>query len=454
MHETRTLAEWAASVTYDELPASVVEAAKKCLIDYVGNASFASQTEMGKICARVAQRNNSGHCTFLPLTEHRYAPNAAALYNGTLGHGFELDDINSGTATHPGCEICSAAIAMAEEAGVTGKRLIEAIVVGYQVMVAVIKPFAQHHLDKGFHPTATGGTFGATAACAKVLGLDADAMENALGIAGSFTSGIKQFTAYGSMSKRLHGGKGGYDGVVIAQLAQEGFTGPQEILEGGTGFNRVFCDSDYEADFSLITQGLGEDYAIEDITVKPAPACGVLHCVLECLDEMGEQEGFSREFDDIQKIVVHSHHNMIGQHMNKGPKTVMQGQYACPFTVGAYMEGAIDDPRRYLDNDIIVDPQILRWEQKVEAVLDPDVDVAFPSRFGAWVEVVMNNGDTFTASCPTPKGSGERQFSYDEVEAKYRRLVRGLFTTEHTEHVASRVRDLEKLDNVRSLFAE
>ncbi|MDO4982715.1 MAG: MmgE/PrpD family protein [Eubacteriales bacterium] len=454
MNETRTLCEFAAKLSYDKLPQNVIDMAKKCLIDYIGVAAFASQTEMGQIMSKVGKRNNVGSCTILPGTEHKYAPNMAAFVNGTFGHGFELDDINSATATHPGCEICSAAVAMAEECGADGKTLIEAIVVGYEVMVRCIRPFAKHHLDKGFHPTATGGTFGATAACCKVLGLNAAQFENALGIAGTFTSGIKQFTHYGSMSKRLHGGKGGYDGAEIAQLAKEGFTGPSEIFEGKTGFNRVFCDSDYAADFSLLTDGLGEIYAIEDITVKPCPACGVIHSVIDCLDDISKEPGFSKNFDAIEKIVVKSHHNMIGQHMLYEPKTVMQGQYSCPFTVGVYMEGEVRDAKQYLDDGIIKNPAILRWGEKVTAELDEEMDNAFPARFGSKVDVVLADGRTLHAEYPTPKGSGERQFTYDEVENKYMILTQSLFSEAMQKDVASKVRQLEKLENVRDLFVE
>ncbi len=454
MNETKTLAQFVADLKYDNLPAHVIEATKKCLIDYIGVATFASQTEMGQIIASIGQRNNHGNCTILPGTDHKYAPNMAALVNGTFGHGFELDDINSGTATHPGCVICSAAIAMAEETGADGKRLIEAIVVGYEVMVRCIRPFAKHHLDKGFHPTATGGTFGATAACCKVLGLNADQVENALGIAGSFTSGIKQFTYFGSMSKRLHGGKGGEQAAIIAQLAQAGFTGPGEIFEGKTGFNRVFCDSDYQSDFSLLTAGLGETYAIEDITVKPCPACGVLHVVIDCFDTMREDPAFSTNYDDVEKIVIRSHHNMIEQHMLYEPQTVMQGQYSCPFTVGVYMEGEVRDAKQYLSDSIIHDPDILRWGNKVTAVLDPEFDAAFPARFGAGVEYVRKDGRTLNVSYPYPKGSGEQQFTYAEVENKYRILSKGLFSEKMLDDIAMKVRLLENLENVGQLFAE
>lgn len=454
MNETRELCEFIADLSYDKLPPKVIEAAKKCIIDYIGGAAFASQTEMGKIIAKVAMKNNMGNCTILPGNEHKFAPNMAALVNGTFGHGFELDDINAATATHPGCEICSASIAMAEEAGADGKRLIEAVVAGYEVMVRCIRPFAKHHLDKGFHPTATGGTFGATAACGKILNLDAGQLENALGIAGTFTSGIKQFTHYGSMSKRLHGGKGGYDGTIIAQLAQEGFTGPSEIFEGKTGFNRVFCDAGYPSDMSLLSKDLGRNYAIEDITVKPCSACGVLHSVVDCLDEMSRDPEFTKDYDKVKKIVIRSHHNMIDQHMVKQPKTVMQGQYSCPFTIGVYMEGDIRDASPYLDNDIINNKKILRWGEKVEAVLAEDYEEAFPARFGAGVDYVLESGNVLSVDCPTPKGSGERQFTYDEVENKYRSLAGKLFTKEKLDDVADKVRNLEKMENIRELFAE
>ncbi len=455
MNETRELCEFIEGISYDKLPDNAILMAKRCLIDYIGSASFAAQTEMGRIIKDVGSRNNSGHCTMLPESEHKYAPNMAALVNGTLGHGFELDDLNSDTVAHCGCEICSASIAMCEEFGADGKTLIEAIIAGYEVMVRSIKPFAKHHVDKGFHPTATGGTFGATAACCKVLGLNADQIENALGIAGSFTSGIKQFAEFGSMSKRLHGGMGGERGAIIAQLAKEGFTGPKEIFEGKYGFNRLFADSDYHADFSLITKDLGNPYIVEDITVKPSAACGVLHSSVDCLNEIARKNpDFVKDFDAIEKIVVHSHHNMLDLHMKREPLSVLQGQNSDVFIIGIYMEYDVQDAKLFLNDDIIKDQKVLRWSEKIEGVLDAELDAGFPSELGAQIDVIMKNGKTFTARFRTPKGSGEQQFSYEEVEGKYRVLAKGLYPDAQIEDIADKVRNIEKLANVRDLFDE
>ncbi|HWR08787.1 MmgE/PrpD family protein [Sporomusa sp.] len=452
MNETRVLSEFIADISYDKLPDRVIAAVKKCLIDYVGVAAFASQTDMGKIITSFCSRNNFGHATILPDCKAEYGPSMAAMANGTLAHGFELDDINTPSASHPGAVIMAASIALGEEIDADGKQLIEAIVAGYEVMMRAGVSIAVHHLRKGFHPTASFGTFGATAACAKLLGLNADQVESALGLAGSFASGLAQFSVKGSMVKRIHAGKAAEQGVIIAQLAKDGFKGPAEILEGKFGFCRVFKDADYEPDYGLITKGLGETYAVEDITVKPSAACGVLHPVVDCLEIIKKNADFVPDLDAVDKIIVKGHTNLVEEHNTYEPDSILTAQYSLPFTVGLSFWGNVNDAKNYLDVSILKNPTILAWGRKVTTQFDQEVQSTCPALFGAKVEVVMTDGRSYKAHVRCAKGGTENPYTFDEVAEKYKVLVADVFTPEMAENIAMKVRSVEKLKSVRNLF--
>lgn len=171
MGQTRQLASFASALQYEKLPNEVVNSVKKCLLDYYGCTLFATQTDMGKIIIDYSKQGNIGHATILPEFKQAYNPANAALSNGTCAHGFELDDVSGISISHPGACVIPAVLALAEERGSSGKRIIEAIVAGYEVMIRVGSTIAAAHIAKGFHPTASFGTFGATAACCKLLGL-------------------------------------------------------------------------------------------------------------------------------------------------------------------------------------------------------------------------------------------------------------------------------------------
>ena len=172
MGKTLKLAEFIESISYADLPEEVIACAKRCLFDYFGCAIFATQTNMGQIINAVCQEGGSCVSTTLSDMKGSYEASFAALANGTCAQGFELDDVHLPSVSHPGAVVISAALALGEERGVDGKRFIEAVVAGYEAMARIGSTVGSAHVDHGFHPTASHGTFGAAAAAAKILNLN------------------------------------------------------------------------------------------------------------------------------------------------------------------------------------------------------------------------------------------------------------------------------------------
>lgn len=451
MGMTAQIADFVEQLQYDNLPDDVIESAKKCILDFFGCALFATQTDMGKIITKYCKEGNSGYASIFPDFEGKYNPANAALANGTLAHGFELDDINTISISHPGSVVISAAMAIGEDRGIDGKRLIEAVVAGYDVMSRVGSTIAAAHIAKGFHPTGSFGVFGATAAACKILGLNNKQIENAFGIAGSMASGLTQFSINGSMVKRIHAGKSAQQGVIVSQLAEKGFTGPADIFEGDLGFCRTFRgDESMEIKWERLTDKLGEKYCIAETTFKPSAACGVLHAVVEALENCRKNPLF--DIDKIEKIIVGGSKNSAFGHNVYEPESILSAQYSLPFTVGVALTRDIQDPSFYLDNSILKDQRILSLGRKVTTYLDDEIEAIFPDKFGAKVEVVLTDGTILSDKILSPKGSSSNPFSFDELQNKYYKLAKTVLPEKNAAAISQKIKQIENSNNIRKMF--
>jgi 2-methylcitrate dehydratase PrpD len=241
--ETVRLAEYAAALRYEDLPAPVVRQAKECITDTVAAGICGSALPWSRIVIDYAERTGPGGRSHILGRGSAVQAPAAALANGALAHAFELDSLTRpGAGAHPGATVLPPALAIAQEKGADGRALIAAFVAGNEVMIRIGRATGHTNEARGFHAPGTTGPFGAAVAAGHLLGLDAGAMTNALGIAGSLCGGLLEFArGDGGMVKRLHLGRASEAGVLAASLAAGGFTGPRTVIEGQFGFLRVFC---------------------------------------------------------------------------------------------------------------------------------------------------------------------------------------------------------------------
>src|SRR5713101_6636331 len=243
--ETIRLAEYAAALRYADLPEEVVRRAKECIVDTVAAVICGGALPWSRIVTGYARRTGpGGKSHILGSNGAAVQAPAAALANGALAHAFELDSLTRpGAGVHPGATLLPPALAVAQERASSGRALIAAFVAGCEVMVRIGRATGHTNEARGFHAPGTTGPFGAAIAAGHLLGLDAAAMTNALGIAGSLASGLLEFARAGNggMVKRLHLGRASESGVLAASLAYEGFTGPTSVLEVSFGFLPVFC---------------------------------------------------------------------------------------------------------------------------------------------------------------------------------------------------------------------
>jgi 2-methylcitrate dehydratase PrpD len=363
--ETVRLAEYAAALRYEDLPAAVVRQARECIIDTVAAAICGAAMPWSRIVVDYAERTGpGGQCHILGRPGPAVQAPAAALANGALAHAFELDSLTRpGAGAHPGATVLPPALAIAQEKGADGRALIAALVAGNEVMIRIGRATGHTNEARGFHAPGTTGPFGAAVAAGHLLRLDARTMTNALGIAGSLCGGLLEFArGDGGMVKRLHLGRASEAGVLAASLAAAGFAGPRTIIEGRFGFLRVFCTAWDEVE---LTRGLGEEFVVSTTVLKRYPCHATAHPAVKAVRELQAEHRFTGA--EVEAITVAGSERMVERHNILEPADLMLAQYSIPFSVALALCREARDPASW-DEAALGDPQIRALARRVRLV--------------------------------------------------------------------------------------
>jgi 2-methylcitrate dehydratase PrpD len=439
MNETRKLARFVVQTQYNDLPERVREQAKACVLDYLGSALFCAAAESTRIVSDFVRAAGCKAESTVIANNWKTSAQYAALVNGTMGHGFELDDFHGKSFLHPGTVVIPSALAMAEKAGGDGKQFITAVVLGYETMIRVGLAVGISHNFRGFHPTGTAGPFGSAAAAGKVLGLNQSALLDALGSAGSLSSGIKEFAVTGSMIKRYHAGKSSENGVVTALLASRGFTGPASVLEGKFGFLQAFSD---KYDPSKLIENLATRWEILNINVKPYACCGGLHSMIDGLLTLKRAHSINPKM--IKKIKVETIEKVALQNSGSGTESVMAAQYSIPFTAALTILKDIEDCSIFSES-ILKDKSALSLSKKVEVLASIKNAGMEKSR----VSIETAQGDKLIADTEKPKGHPDNPLTTDEVIKKFKSLATKVVSNRQAEKILEKVRVLEKISDIK-----
>ncbi len=421
-HETVRLAEYAAALRYEDLPPDVIQRAKDTIADTVAIIAYGALLPWSKIVIAYAQRTGAGGTSrILGAGEPQVHANAAALANGALTHAFELDNLTKpDSGVHPGATAFSAALAVAQERGFTGREVLAAFVAGTEVMIRIGR--ATHHSNeaRGFHAPGTTGPFGAAVAAGRLMRLDAGKMTNALGIAGSLAGGLLEFAHSGSgaMVKRLHLGRAAEGGVLAASLAADGFTGPATVLEGQYGFLRVFCN---EYDVSELTRGLGETYLTRTIMMKRFACHITAHTPVEALLDLRDEHKFAAA--DVTGIAIVGNKRIATVNNIPRPADVLIAQYSVPFSVALALYRDPRDPRSF-DDSAVHDPDILAMAARIAITADPKPRER--SDLASTVTVTLKDGRAVTRTVSEFKGTPARPLDQAELRDKFLLLTRHL----------------------------
>jgi 2-methylcitrate dehydratase PrpD len=412
--ETVALAEFASRLRFEDIPAPVIQRAKHSIADTIATIVFGHSLPWSLIIVRHAQRMGAGgQSRILGDGDKTVTAPCAALANGAMAHAFELDGATRPSAgAHPGATILSAALALAQEQGLGGRQLVAAFVAGSEVMIRIGRATKHSNETRGFHAPGTTGPFGAAVACGHLLSFDPEHMTNALGIAGSLSSGLVEFARSGSgaMVKRLHFGRAAEGGLLAANLAADGFTGPSTVLEGECGFLRVFCN---EWDFAELTRDLGKTWLTSRISMKRYACHTACHTPVQAIVDF-KGKGAIRS-QDIEAIEIKVGPKELRRHDIRDPGDVMIGQYSVPFSVALAITADARDPRTFRDADV-ADPELRSLMDRIRLV---PWDAAPPSPIASVVTLTMRDGTVLRAEVADFKGTPDNPLTEAELRDKF-----------------------------------
>jgi len=444
MNVAERIARFVVATQYEKIPSAAVETAKTAVRDSLGVALAGSKEGSGKICADIARQEAAREEATVLGQGLKSSAIHAAFANGTAAHALDFD--HSFTLMgQPTAPIIPAAFSLGESLGVSGRQLIEAYVAGFEVTGKLVYSLRNSTRD-GWHGPGTLGVFGATVACAKLLGLNATQLEMALGITASMAGSV--VANFGTMTKPLHVGLAARNGVLAAKLARSGFTANAQAIEAGAGFFQMFYQ-DSPAD-SRPLEELGRSYALETdgIRIKAYPCGGLTHPAIDAALEMRAKHGITA--DVVESIDVDVTKHTYSRIVFRVPQTGLQGK----FCMGYLLARAIIDGRVSLDNftdEAVRDQNILRLAEKVQMRLDPNLKANNPGGRPCRVTIRLKNGQTHSRQAEHAKGSREIPMTQDELKTKFVECARQAIDESSTQRALEYIERLESLEDIRLL---
>jgi len=451
---TRALAEFLADTTYDDLPSTVIDDAKRAALDWLGSALAGALEPPARMAQQVALAlGTSSEATM--LSAGRASAAAAALANGVATHILELDDVHKGSTLHAAAPVIPAALAVAERERSSGRAFLRAVALGYDAALRVGEAVNPSHY-RYWHPTGTAATFGAAAAAASLTELTATQMLDALGSAGTQAAGLWEFNADGAMSKSLHPGKAAFNGILAADLAREGFTGATRILEGERGFFRATTSS-YDA--SRITDGLGQEWKVTENCYKLHSCCGHTHTAIDVALDVRERRQWSAEdvLRDVTRIDVETYGPGYDIVCDPDPATPYRAKFSLAYCVAAaLLEGAVGleqfTPERF-DSNGVVDARIAALLPRIRIGVRDDLTGRYPAQWPTRVAIMCGDGSCERGASDYPRGNPENPVSTQTLADKFLALVSPRYGDAFATRAMSLIRSIDDCADVRAAFA-
>jgi 2-methylcitrate dehydratase PrpD len=414
-----TVAEFVAAIDPTRLPTAVREIAELLMLDVAGLCVAARDTDY--VRATLASALSDGRSTAIGHPR-RMGAYDAAFVNGTAAHGEDYDDTFEGGPVHAGAVVVPAVLSLAEQRGLDGRAVMKGLAAGIETIcrMSLVAPQAMHRA--GFHPTAVIGALGAAVASGAVLGLDPHRITNAVGTAGSLASGIIEYLADGSWTKRMHAGAAAQAGIRAALMAEAGFEGPRTVLEGTHGFYKAFAPS-RTPDFAPLIDGLGSRWLMETVAFKPY-ACGTMtQPFVDCAIALA-RAGLAA--DDIVSMVCEVGEGTV--HRLWEPLAAKQavpnayaGKFSTPYCIAVgFLDG--DAGLGQFTDERTRDPAVRALAAKVSYVIDPHNE--YPRNFSGHIKATLRDGRTIEKRQPHMRGGAHQPLSRADIVRKFAANVR------------------------------
>ena len=445
MDYTRKVAEFVAQTTYEDLPVKAIELVKQAILDSVAVTLAGSIEPAAKICAQMAREESTSKDSSVFGQGFKTSCSQAALVNGTAGHALDYD-YNYTYMGQPTSCLAAATFALAEKLGRSGREFLQAYVVGFEVTTKLVLSIPDHSIKEGWHSAGTLGALGAAVACAKLLGLQVEAVQTTLGIAASMASGF--IWNYGTMTKPLHAGLAARNGVLAAQLASNGFTANRSILEGARGFHESYSrGSPYDL---AVIESLGKSFELveREIGFKAYPCGGLIHSAVDAVLEMRAQGLAPDTIDDIRVGVTPHAYTKV---LDKIPETAIQSK----FSMGYVLARAVIDGKVTLHTfteEAIRDKSVLGLAEKVHMEVDPELEEDAEGSHSSKVTMRLKDGRTISGRVDYAKGTAKKwPLTPEELRDKLISCASRALQEKAVLEAAAMIERLETLDSVAPL---
>ena len=438
MNYTETLCHFIANSTLEGFPEDVVEASKKCFLDWIGVALGGMKDPSVRLLVHfIEEMGGKRQATILGYgtkTDLLYA----ALANGMMSHVLDYDDAHSAVRTHPSAPLVPALLSVAEHYGLSGPDLITAFIVGFEITIRIGLALGKKYYDAGWHATSVLGRFGAAAGVGRLLNLNIKQLCNAFGLAATQAGGIRD--VFGTMGKPFHAGKAAMDGTLSALLAQRGFHAPEDILGRRSGFPSLFS-SDYDPD--RLTIDLGKSYHILGNSFKLYAACLLAHPVIDGLISLREE--YDLDHERIRKVDLEVSPLAMKVAGNTEPKDGTEGKFSLHFvTALALIHGVAGNS--LFTREMVRNPSVKRFMKKVKASGEASI-----GETEARINVVMKNGTRYAKRISAPKGDPSNPLRFEEIVRKFRDLTVGSLSEAGASRIIEMVQHLDKLKTTANL---
>ena len=444
MDVTAKIAQFVVNLKPESIPEKAVQTAKIAVRDCLGVALAGSIEEDAKICAQIARQESAREETTVIGQGFKTSALNAALANGTAAHALDFD--HSFTIMgQPTAPIIPAIFALGESLGASGRQLIEAYVAGFEVTGKLAHSLSDSAHD-GWHAPSTIGSFGAAAACAKLLGLNASQVEMALGMSASMASGI--VANFGTMTKPLHVGLGARNGVLAAKLAQGGYTANGKAIESGFGFYQVLHEGTMIHEQPIAELGQSYALAIEGIRIKPYPCGGLTHQVIDSVLDFRSKHGLTPEMIEAVDVDVVKH--TFDRIVFRVPQTGIQGKFCMPYLVArAIIDGKVG--LEIFTDSAVRDQNVLKLAERVQMKLDPNLKKTDAAGRPCRVTIRLKNGQTYTREAQHAKGGPEFPMTEEELRGKFAECARQAIDENGAARALDYIEKLDALTDIRPL---
>jgi 2-methylcitrate dehydratase PrpD len=449
---TSAVVDFITSTSLADIPSDALDIGRRCIADGIGVMLAGSTTAASEILrAHVQEDGSRPEATTLGRDSFQTRAASAALVNATSGHAHDYDDTQLSTAadrifgllTHPTIPPLAASLAVGERLGASGRTMVEAFLIGFEVECKIADAIFPTHYKQGFHTSGTIGAFGAAAAAAKLLKLNPAQLAHAIGITASMSGGIR--VSFGTMTKPLHVGRAAFNGVTAAELAAKGFTAGADALDGQWGFFKV-AGGGFDAD--RIVGVLGHPWTIVSpgVSIKPYP-CGCLgHPTMDAMLTLMTQHDIKPE--QIKKIRLRAGSNILNPLRYKTANTELEAKFCPPFMLSAVALRRKAGVHEFSDEFVRSAP-VQAMMRRVDTVFDQEIENQGFVRMLSIVEVELEDGRVLTQESGPYRGGPERPFTREELYDKFTECGSLVLPADRLDAIFERIERIEQVSNIR-----